>query len=262
MRWWRSAILRATDVGVATAPWYFAAMNVQALTERRAHVKLTVDTFLLLRQAGVFAAFSKSELLDGKLWGVPVQDDEEPESDAVVPIKLRVADYIMLDEAGAFDGHDDTELVDGVVYPMSPQFRRHGYLKDELAYRLRRSLEAIDAAWHVATEQSVQISDVDQPQPDIILTTEPRGNGPIPLSSVGLLVEVSDSTLKFDRDKKGIVYAAAGVPEYWVADANARVLHRMWSPAAGTYGAGDEIHFGSPITAATIPGLTIATTDL
>src|SRR4051794_31758778 len=111
-------------------------MNVQAAIGRPQPVKLTVDDFLLLRQSGAFAGFSRSELIDGELLGVPVQDEDEPESDQRVPIKLRIEDYLRLDRAGAFSAYGKTELIDGVVYAMNPQHRPHGFAKDELAYRL------------------------------------------------------------------------------------------------------------------------------
>jgi len=236
-------------------------MNVQATIRRPRPVKLTVKDFLLLRETGVFAGFSKSELLDGKLSGVPVQGEDEPESDASIPIKLRIQDYLLLDEAGAFKSHAKTELIDGVVYEVSPQFRPHGFAKDELAYRLRRVLETLDTGLHVATEQSVEIAPHSDPQPDIILTTEPRGSGAIPVGSVALVVEISDSTAKYDLERKACIYAAAPIAEYWVVDVNARLIHQMWQPQDEVYTERREIGFDDRIVAATIEGLAVETTD-
>lgn len=225
-------------------------------------VKLTVDDFLLLKRCGAFAGFSKAELLDGALSGVPVQDEDKAESDGSIPIKLSIQDYLLLDETGAFEGYDNTELIDGVVYQMSPQHRPHGFVKDELAYRLRRALEAMGSPLHVATEQSVVIEPHSEPEPDIILTSEPRGPGGIPAASVALIVEIADATLEFDLARKAIVYAAARIPEYWVADVNARVIHRMWLPEGDAYRERDRIAFGERIAAATIEGLAVETTEL
>ncbi len=110
-----------------------APFHPEASPER---IRINADQFWMLKQEGAFQDFSKSELLDGELWGVPRQPDDEPESDAVVPIKLRVQDYEQLGRAGSFDAFGKTELVDGLVYRMCPQFRPHGFAKDELAYRL------------------------------------------------------------------------------------------------------------------------------
>lgn len=87
--------------------------------------------------------------------------------------------------------------------------------KDELAYRFRRALEAMGSAIRVATEQSVDFSPHSEPQPDIMLTTEPQGEGAIPGSSVLLIVEVSDTTLNFDLGVRADLYVDAGCPNIW-----------------------------------------------
>lgn len=237
-------------------------MNVQTAIRRPERIKLTVGDFLLLRQSGAFAGFSKSELIDGELLGVPVQDEEKSESDLSVPIKLRIEDYLRLDRAGAFSAYGKTELIDGVVYAMNPQHRPHGFAKDELAYRLRRALEAIGSALHVATEQSVAMEPDSEPQPDIILTSEPRGPGAIPGASVALLAEVAATTSGFDLNEKAGTYAAAGIAEYWVVDVGRSVIHQLWAPESGAYSRRREARFGERIEAATIEGLAVETTDL
>ena len=179
-----------------------------------------------------------------------------------LPIKLRVEDYHVLAEAGALASYGRTELIDGVVYEMSPQHRPHGFVKDELAYRLRRTLEAMNSPLHVATEQSVVIPPNSEPEPDIILTSEPRGHGGIPVASVALLVEIADTTREFDLLAKAPLYAGAGIPEYWVADVNARVIHQMWAPAGEAYVERREVAFGEVVEAVTIEGLTVETEGL
>lgn len=237
-------------------------MNVHVPFDHREPLRLRADAFWALKQAGAFAGFSKCELLDGEISGVPMQDENEPESDASVPIKLRRQDYAFLDRLGMLDGHGKTELIDGLVYPMSPQYRRHGYIKDELAYRLRRALENGGTSLRVATEQSVAIDTVSEPQPDIIVTREPRGDGPIPADSVALLVEVSVHTARFDLDEKVRLYSGGGIPEYWVADVNARIIHQMWMPQGSAFDERRQIAFGDRIALATIGAITIDTADL
>ncbi len=173
---------------------------------------------------------------------------------------LRVADYAMLGEAGAF-GDRRTELIEGDVIVVAPEFRPHTFVRDELAYRLRRALEALASPLHVSAG-SVELTDTTMPQPDVVLTGEPRGEGAIPVRTVALLIEVASTTLAVDLGLKRRLYAAAGVAEYWVADVSGRTLHQLWQPAGDTYREAREVPFGESITAATIPGLTIKTTDL
>lgn len=174
--------------------------------------------------------------------------------------KLTVDDFLRLDETGVF-GTDRTELLDGDVIIMNAEYRPHAWVAGELGYLIRRKLEEIGSDLY-AMGASVAVSSHDMPLPDIVLTREPNGQGPIPLASVALVVEVSSSTLQRDMVDKLSIYARAGIPEYWVADVNARVIHRMWSPTVDRFTQADEIAFGEPIASATVDGLAIDTSSL
>lgn len=234
-------------------------MNVQTAIGRPEPVKLKVDDFHLLRNSLRFDAYSKAELFEGELLGVVRHHHDEPESDALVRINLTVEDYAALNNANAFAEYGRTELIDGVVYELSPQHRPHGFVKDELAYRVRRALEQMGSSWQVAAEQSVSLPPNNEPQPDVIVTTDRRGTGPIPGASVGLLVEISASTVNFDLNDKLRVYAAANIPEYWVLDVGAGRLHQFWAPQADRYMQRSEAGLGDVIEAKTIPQLVIDT---
>ncbi len=173
---------------------------------------------------------------------------------------LRVDDYVMLAAAGAF-GEEKTELIDGDVIVMAPEYRPHAYVRDELAYRLRRALEAVGSDLFVGSG-SIWVSPNTMPQPDIVLTREPRGEGAVPLHSIALLVEVSSTTLSVDLGRKQEIYAASGIPEYWVVEVSRRVIHQKWRPTSQAYGGHRAITFGDTVEAATIEGLMVNTGDL
>lgn len=175
------------------------------------------------------------------------------------PVKLTVDDFLLLDKAGAFDRYDKTELIDGVIVALQSEYRPHGYAKAELAYRIRRILETLGSPLYVSHETSVAMPPLSIPQPDIVLTAEPRGEGPIPLSSVALLIEVSVTTVVFDRGEKARIYAANGVPEYWVVDLSSRALHQMWIPGVTGYAEERSVALGEEVIAVTIEGLTVTT---
>jgi len=175
--------------------------------------------------------------------------------------RLRVADYLALDRAGTFAGLR-TELIKGEIIVMNPQTRSHVFIKSELAYRLRRALEEIGSTLFVAVDGTVEVSDDSLPEPDIFLTSAPHGEGFVPASSVALLVEVSGASLQYDLEVKVPLYAAAGVPEYWVADVNGRVVHQMWAPAREGYAGRREVAFGKVVEAVTIEGLRVETGGL
>ncbi|MFA6115066.1 MAG: Uma2 family endonuclease [Sphingomonas sp.] len=179
-----------------------------------------------------------------------------------LPVKLRVEDYLLLDDAGAFDAYRKTELIGGDVYFMNAQHRPHARIKSRLHVLLAGALAQTNPGIEAVVEGSVAIPPTNAPEPDIVLTMEAEGDGLIPLASVRLIIEVSDATLAFDLEEKLCIYAAAGVPEYWVADVNAKVIHQMWHPRGDTYAERRATAFGNPIEAASIAGLVIETNPL
>ena len=174
--------------------------------------------------------------------------------------KLTVDDFLRLDDTGVF-GTRRTELLDGDIIIMNAEYRPHARIAGELGYRIRQVLEEIGSDLYAMTA-SVALTDHDMPLPDIVLTREPEGEGPIPLASVALIVEVSSSTLQRDLGDKLAIYARAGVPEYWVVDVNASVIHQMWLPTGDTYFNRLEVSFGAPLAAVTISGLNISTATI
>lgn len=175
--------------------------------------------------------------------------------------RLTVDEFLLLDREGAF-GDRRTELFEGKVYYISPKHRPHARTVGDLYYALRQSLEQHGSGLSVLTDISVRLSDHDVPEPDIAITDAPEGDGILPLESVKLLIEVSDSTLAQDLGMKGELYAGAGVPEYWVVDVNGRVIHQMWLPEPGSYAERTEVAFGMAIEPETIAGLVVETAGL
>lgn len=174
--------------------------------------------------------------------------------------KLTVEDFLRLDETGVFGSHR-TELLDGDIIIMNAEYRPHGRIKDELTYRIRRKLEEIGSELFPMSA-SVIFPDHSMPLPDIVLTRESEGEGPIPFDSIALIIEVSASTLKRDAVDKLVIYANARVPEYMIVDVEARSIRRLWNPTDLAYSSADEISFGEPLASNTIPALTISTAGL
>ena len=175
----------------------------------------------------------------------------------VRPLPLTVDDFFLLDRSGAFEGYGKTELINGEIYFMNAQHRPHIMAKMDLFLVLHDCLTKIGSKYRAVTEGTINAGEHNAPEPDIILTSEAYGEGPIPLSSVGMIVEVSDTTLQYDKTTKQCVYAAAGVPEYWLFDLKAKIVHQMWSPEGSGYSRSRQVPASEMITAETIDGLTI-----
>ena len=177
-------------------------------------------------------------------------------------VRLRVADYLLLDSQGAFDGYGKTELIEGEIFYINAQHRRHALIKTEIYDLLRDGLRTAESSLRPLIEVSVGLSEHDVPEPDIVVISEPDGEGLVPGHSVALIVEVADATLQSDLTRKQAIYARAGIPEYWVVDVTGRVIHQMWAPAGEGYAGHRETVFGESMTAATIDRLQIDTAEL
>jgi Uma2 family endonuclease len=176
--------------------------------------------------------------------------------------KLTADDFELLDQHGAFRDYRKTELIDGDIYVVNAQHRPHGMVKMRLYDAFRDALSREASAYTPVCEITLALSPTDRPEPDVMLTSEPDGDGFVPVASVPLVIEVSDTTLADDLDHKLRRYAAGGIPEYWVADVNGRVIRQMWAPTGDTYAEHREFGFGSPVPAATLPALVIETASL
>jgi hypothetical protein len=78
--------------------------------------RLRATDFLLLKESGTFSGYSKSELLDGELWGVIRATDDMLQWDDMVPILLRPIDHELLQEAGTFNSYAKSELIYGEIW--------------------------------------------------------------------------------------------------------------------------------------------------
>ena len=179
------------------------------------------------------------------------------------PVKLTIADFIRLDDAGAFDAYPKTELIDGVVVAMNAQFSTHARVKTRL---LRRIADAVDRAmpgYEAWSEVATAIPPVNMPEPDIVVTRfQATGRAPVPVETIALVVEVADTTKRYDLGTKARIYAAAGVPEYWVADVTGETIYQLWSPTGEEFAQRRAVTFGTAIEAITIGGLRIETGGL
>ncbi|GAA4214327.1 Uma2 family endonuclease [Sphingomonas endophytica] len=175
--------------------------------------------------------------------------------------RLTVDDYLRLHDAAAF-GDARTELLEGDVFLMSPMHRRHGRAVTGLLIAIDAALRSAKLSAKVLGGVSVAMPPHNVPEPDLLITSDPDGDGLVPLASVLLIAEVSDSTLASDLSFKHALYAAAGVPEYWVVDVRNAVIHQMWRPVDEEYAERRVVGFGEPLTAATLSNLTVRTTGL
>lgn len=179
------------------------------------------------------------------------------------PVRLTIEDFLCLSDAGAFQGYAKTELIDGQIVAMNAQYSSHARVKSLLLRRLADSVDQCLPGHEVWSEVSVAVPPDRLPEPDLVVTNfVAEKRAPVPVGTVALLVEVSDTTLDYDLYTKLPLYARSGIPEYWVVDLEGRVIHRMWSPVTERYEKRDGTEFGDLLTSATVDGLSIETSGI
>ncbi len=141
--------------------------------------------------------------------------------------RLTVERYLALVDTGVLDPDDRVELLAGVVVSMSPAGSRHAAVVGIVAEALRLAL-AQGAA--IRIQHPLVLEPLSMPEPDVAVVAGTQQDYLDAHPTTALLaVEVSDSSLPQDRLTKGAIYAAAGIPEYWIVNLRHRQLevHRL-----------------------------------
>lgn len=152
----------------------------------------------------------------------------------VEPRRFTAAEYHRMVEAGILDEDDHTELIEGEIVVMSAMGRRHRILVNRLTERL---VLALHGRGIVQIQSSTPLTDDTEPEPDIVVYRWREdfyaSEDARPEEDIFLIMEVADSSLAYDRTVKSRIYAATGIPEYWLWDVNGRaaLVYRRPGPS-------------------------------
>ena len=179
------------------------------------------------------------------------------------PHRITVEMLLAMTDADAFAKTSGrVELLEGVLYEMSPQTSRHFLAKNRLTFRLQSWIVEQGLTLEALSEPTVQVDHISAPEPDIVIWDMSGGTGFCPASSVKLAVEIALSSLNDDLEYKRLLYARAGIPEYWVVDVEGAQVHRFWSIADSDYRERAIFALGGDLESATIAGLKIDTAGI
>lgn len=149
------------------------------------------------------------------------------------PHRLSLEEYHRMIEAGVFIDTPRMELIEGEIIELTPIGPRHAYVVEKLAKLLIRRF-ADDVS--VRLQLPITLGDGSEPEPDIALVRardySQAHPGP---DDVLLLIEIADSSLVYDRERKAPLYARFGIPEYWVIDTSEPALEIYRNPAPEGY---------------------------
>jgi Uma2 family endonuclease len=171
-----------------------------------------------------------------------------------------VEEYEELGRAGILDENDRVELLNGEIIVMSPIGYRHAtavnLLNQFLVENARRRFVVTPGNPFILDQRS-------EPQPDLsladpVILTQGHHAGP---DQIFLVIEVSDSTLAYDRKDKGPAYARSGVREYWLLNLEDNVLEVFREPGASGYRDTRVLQAGETIAPLAFPDLVLRVGD-
>ena len=140
----------------------------------------------------------------------------------MAPYRLSVDQYEAMVASGVFTKRNRLELIEGVLMAKMTKGPRHSAVAGQIGDRLR---SVLPRGWHVRLEQPVRIPERSEPEPDLAVVRgaylDYEDRHPVP-AEVALVVEVAESSLTRDRDIMGHIYAAAGIPVYWIVNLRGR----------------------------------------
>lgn len=166
--------------------------------------------------------------------------------DRYTPHRLTVDEYYRMTEVGLLAPDVRTELIDGEIIYMPSMGSPHA---GTLGWLTRRLFVAVGDAAILRPQLPLRLDSYSEPEPDLLLARprpdEYRKSHPT-APDVLLLIEISDTTWRFDRETKTQLYARHGIPEVWLVGLKQRELYRFRTPQNGEY---TELHvIDAPMT--------------
>jgi Uma2 family endonuclease len=189
----------------------------------------------LKRDHPLLREFPSNRQIDGgRAVSVQAPQAAVPPSNGVVVAeptfhRFSVEQYHRMIAAGILTENDRVQLIDGYVVAMTPIGPPHSFV----ARKLTKLLSVlIPDTWEIRIQQPITLS-TSEPEPDVVVARgtiedfKTRHPGP---SEVALAVEVTDSSLAFDRGSKAGIYAHDGIAQCWIVCLAERTVEVDRSP--------------------------------
>ncbi|MCG8584330.1 MAG: Uma2 family endonuclease [Pirellulales bacterium] len=174
-------------------------------------------------------------------------------------------EYYRLGEMGCFEG-ERTELIHGEIYVVNPQSFGHYAVLDRVAELL--AIVFADDHW-VRIQGPLSLVKDSEPEPDVSVVTGRREDYSAHPTTAELIVEVSATTIEFDRNEKANLYAASAILDYWIVNLGAREIEVHREPSSSDanefgHGYGDITKYGvgDAIAPLALPTASISVADV
>ena len=176
--------------------------------------------------------------------------------------RFSVEEYHQMVRARILKEDDRMELIEGEIIEMTPIGPRHAVCVAGLTEHFVRSLSTRAVVW---AQSPIHLGPYSEPQPDVALLQPPRtryGNAHPGPEDIFLVIEVADTTVDGDRDRKIPLYARAGIREVWLVDLPAQAIEVYRGPAPDGYRSVQTLRRGRTLTPEAFPDLSLTVDDI
>ena len=183
---------------------------------------------------------------------------EGEQADVLAGARLFTVDeYLDMEKASILHEDDRIELIDGKIIVMAPIGDPH---IGGTAWLTMLLAPALVGRALVLVQCPIYLNDHSAPQPDFAVVrlrpvTEIARYYPF---DVYLVIEVADSSLHYDTGAKLARYAAAGIPEVWIANLRVREVTAYTDPSGSSYSTATTYHPGDSVSPCAFPDVTLA----
>lgn len=173
-------------------------------------------------------------------------------------------EYEKMVASGVLKEDDKLELVEGELFEKMTLNPPHAVVMMKLQRLLSRRLPD---GYEARNQLPLAMSGISEPEPDFaIVAGTPDDYGRQHPKTALLLIEVAESSLAYDRVKKGNMYAKAGIPDYWIVNINERVVEVYRDPikvkGRGRWKTQFKVAEGETITPLHFAEMSVAVTDI
>ncbi len=190
--------------------------------------------------------------------------------EAIIPYRAKRwtrKEYDRLIEIGFLGPEDHIELIGGALIVAEPKGTAHATAVGLVTEALRA---AFGSGWIVRAQDAIAPDDESEPEPDVaVVPGTHRDYRHAHPERPALVVEVAESSLRFDRRRKGSLYARAGIADYWIVNLidQALEVHRDPVPARSArfgwrYASVQVLRAGDAATPLAAPHARIPVADL
>jgi Uma2 family endonuclease len=177
-------------------------------------------------------------------------------------LRFTVDDYYRMINLGMIKDVEKAEIIEGELVKKMPIGKVHAATVKKLAELLR---DELGKSVTYSIQHPIRVDEFNEPQPDVALLERRddfyRGKQPF-AEDVLMLIEVSDSTLDYDRNRKIPLYAKAGIPEVWLVNLQNSTGEIHFQPREFSYSVVQFLRSGETLKSNVLPNLTLNVDDI